>query len=715
LIYLEILLTIIALSIVLYYLVINIKNKIRFTLNQVFIVTLFFSLIFLTVQLLILLKPSAIPSTILGRIFIGTVMLTGAFLVNLVQIYPDGDFKKKLPYILIAAIPGFFVTYLSIGTNFIINKISLEEFIIYHPGKYFMTYGFMITIYLVFAGSMGIYKIVTLKNKVLSKELQYLFAGITLLFSILYVSSWILPQYYEIYMFRISGISLSWSVLVILMNYAVYDIKKIDFKRFYITLLSGIMTLALLFIPVLFIIKYNYIWAENYKIPGPALGILIFLYLFIFYKYIRQKIEYIFKTGILKLRSNLNEFFIPLAQLSHKGDQQAFWNNFYKITIGDLTEQYKIKSAYLFMINESGNNYDCIYNTGPDFKNSIPVDSIIIKSLNIQTAVIDTSKLHSDKKYITIKDEVLDFFNENEIEIAMPFFDHKNSLISFLLIGYLPGNKLYSRSFMQALELYRIQFQYNLANELYLETVKRTQLIEHDRLVVETIKKKIIPKSMKQVRGIRVSSFHVNISDNGGDYFDSIITSDNKVCLFMSDPSYNSIESAILSLELYTIFNTPSNSINSPGKKLNQINQILTTSKFTDKYAPSYCLTLSPDLEMEYSNGAFNPLLIFNPHNNNFNSFETKGIPVGVDFNFNYVSKSTKLIPGSIGILYSDGLVSGINNEGDAFTLEKVKKIVTDESENSPALISRKIYDEFSNFTDRDKLTNDASIIVFKV
>ena len=105
----------------------------------------------------------------------------------------------------------------------------------------------------------------------------------------------------------------------------------------------------------------------------------------------------------------------------------------------------------------------------------------------------------------------------------------------------------------------------------------------------------------------------------------------------------------------------------------------------------------------------------FNPKNENFTPYTSKGIPLGVDIDHTYNNMTAKLIHGSIGILYSDGLISAINSNGDSFSLEKIKSIVIENSESTPAVITRTIYNEFSRFIDRDRLTNDASLIIFKV
>jgi sigma-B regulation protein RsbU (phosphoserine phosphatase) len=95
--------------------------------------------------------------------------------------------------------------------------------------------------------------------------------------------------------------------------------------------------------------------------------------------------------------------------------------------------------------------------------------------------------------------------------------------------------------------------------------------------------------------------------------------------------------------------------------------------------------------------------------------FDTKGIPIGIDRNFNYETKNIELPSGSIGFVYSDGLTSAINGEGNTYQLGRVKDILRAAPDDTAAILTRKIFDDFSEFTGSNKHSSDVSGIVFKI
>jgi serine phosphatase RsbU (regulator of sigma subunit) len=108
------------------------------------------------------------------------------------------------------------------------------------------------------------------------------------------------------------------------------------------------------------------------------------------------------------------------------------------------------------------------------------------------------------------------------------------------------------------------------------------------------------------------------------------------------------------------------------------------------------------------------PLIFYDAARESFADLDTKGIPVGIDKNFTYESRTISVMPGSIGILHSDGLESALGASGTPYTIGRVKDIIRLNQGDTPAMLVRKIYDDFRDFTKGGLLTTDVSLIVFR-
>jgi sigma-B regulation protein RsbU (phosphoserine phosphatase) len=436
----------------------------------------------------------------------------------------------------------------------------------------------------------------------------------------------------------------------------------------------------------------------------------------LFYRFCKPFIEDILRREYIILDKNFADFFLSISQLTVADKHGPLWNEFYDKSIDEFRNRFKISGAYLFLSNQNDGKFRFVHGVGPEIdKTPIENNSIIVKNLNINTRVLDRFIIYADPDYKADKSELIQFYNKYNIEVAIPFYHKVSGMIGFLILGYLPDRRQYSKTFISTLEIYRIQFQRLLENGLLLEELRLNQVVEHDKMVVGGIKKKILPRELNSIEGIKISSFYMNNSSYGGDYFDSIKIGPDKIAIIISDSAYYGVESAIISLELFSAFHSRPRKVETPEKILSVLNWVLTTSRLTKKYAPTFLMTYSSNGEISYSNAGFNPLIIFDPSGNEFHSYTTKGIPIGVDKDFKYESHATKVAQGSIGILYSNGFLSSINPRGESYSIEKVKNIIIKNKNENAAIITRRIYQDLSDFIKDKKQTNDSSLIIFKI
>jgi sigma-B regulation protein RsbU (phosphoserine phosphatase) len=398
-----------------------------------------------------------------------------------------------------------------------------------------------------------------------------------------------------------------------------------------------------------------------------------------------------------------------------ESDRKLFWKKFYDDSIAALVQKYGIRGAYLFVLDFQDNTLKPAYMLGDDLAvERIDDADPVVACLNMESGFVTSSILYADSRYRDKRDAYLGMFDDNNIEIAIPFFGMDKRLIGVLFLGRLPGARLYTKTFISVLELFRIQFQHQLFNGRILDEVKQNQVVAHDRLVVDTIKGKIIPDGMKQVKGIRISSFHMNNSSQGGDYCDSQVIGKGKVALIMADLSYGGVDSGILALELYGAFHSPARGVDTPDRMLTNMNWVVSTSRFSKKYAPALCVTFAAG-RIEYAGAAFNPLLMYNPRDNSFTQLETRGIPIGVDREYIYEAKEITAQQGVVGLMYSDGLASAMNASGASYGLDGVKRVVAAGRDMGPPELVRDIFADLSAFIGDHRQLSDISLILFKV
>lgn len=503
--------------------------------------------------------------------------------------------------------------------------------------------------------------------------------------------------------------------LLISTGYLLMDLRNNDFTRFYRETLLILICFIVYAVPLWFFLKYSA--SLNMK-PLFALlikSIVIFAWLVISYRALNPLRELLRHSILNRLTAKVNNILVPIHELRKITDMDKFWAFITQDNFQGLQKGFGIQSAYFMLINRKDKGYHFTYGFGPGIEpDFLSRDSIIIKQLSSYRGIFEKSYLLTDINLEGSEKEINDFFTNNNLEAAIPFRNMSDVVVGLLLLGSISGRKGFNADILNALEIFRIKLQNLLTTGLILDEVTADQVNDHDRIVVNTIKKRILPDEMISIPGVRISSLYINNSPSGGDYLDSVKIGKDSSIIFMSDTSYSGIDSALVALQQYSILHSRTMIFNSAEKVLNTMNQVLKTSRLSGSYVKSACVIISSDGNFTYSNASFNPLIILDSETGKVNEVETAGIPLGVEMNYRYTMTSAKLREGTIGILYSDGLTSSCNEAGEAFTLDKIKAIAARFSRQNPSIITREIYRELSRFTEGKQQMNDISLIVFK-
>jgi len=714
----EIFITTIAIFISLYIFGLNLIKRYKFLLNRIFAAIAFFMSLQFLVYLLMLLNFKTLPYSILGRSYVVILLILIQLSFHLLQIYPKGETKGYRLLIFLFSLPGFVAIYLTLFTKFIISATIFEEYITFYPGPAFVFYAIIVFLYLLGDVILLVRKIIILHDKSLSRQLRLFATGISIMFFVLISMLFVWPILYNINQYRNIGVSIPQAIILLIVHYSVFDIRDIDFKNFYKKLIFWILFFIILFVPIYLLLRVNFSFFKIKDIPTILTAIIIFFYFAVFYKKIQLRMENVFFREKKNLINKLNTFFQQSMILESEKEKEDYWNNFYNQYIQFLGDSFGVLTAHFFIYNKDKDIFNYVYGYGeePTFK-KLNLNHDLTEILEKYSQVIDKSILYYDINYQRHTDDIISFFNQAGIEVALPILNEEKIIFGFILLGKLKNNKFYSKTFLSVLELYRIQFQTRLLNSLMLEKVKTEEIYNHDKLVLEEIKQNIIPKKLIQMPGFRASSFFINNSTYGGDYFDSIeLAPEGKLAVFISNIRQSGIYSSASALELFSVLHSKEKEKITPDKILNAMNWVMTTSNYSKNNTPAFCLTYnSRNKKIEFSNAALNPLILFDCENGKFTEFEDESSPVGVNPDFIFSSKSQIIETETVGLIYSDGLITSIDTNGEKYSIARIKNIIKKEKDSTPAIIVRKIFDDYSNFINDKKQIDDASIIVFKI
>jgi GAF domain-containing protein/anti-sigma regulatory factor (Ser/Thr protein kinase) len=188
----------------------------------------------------------------------------------------------------------------------------------------------------------------------------------------------------------------------------------------------------------------------------------------------------------------------------------------------------------------------------------------------------------------------------------------------------------------------------------------RARRYEGERVVAETLQRSVLPETVPAMEGARVAALYLPGStavDVGGDWFDTLTLPDGRLGFVVGDVVGKGVRAASTMAQLRNGMRALSLDASSPAETMTKLNLLL--ENYIDvPFATLVYLALDPDtLAVTLTSAGHPPPLVVEPSGRTTFLEGAGGLPLGVDVTAEYGEWETSLEPGSIIVLYTDGLV----------------------------------------------------------
>lgn len=212
---------------------------------------------------------------------------------------------------------------------------------------------------------------------------------------------------------------------------------------------------------------------------------------------------------------------------------------------------------------------------------------------------------------------------------------------------------------------------------LHNETLERRQR-ERDLEIARSIQMNLLPRSMPEIEGFEFSGMSRPALMVGGDYFDVAALEDGKVVMAVADVSGKGIPAAILVASVRSAVriearSLPFENIVSVVRRLNEAVCEETTSNMFVTMVLGVLDTESR--RFQFCNaGHAHPIL--RTADGRVAHLQAGGCFLGIDPELQMESDSVELEPGSLLVLYTDGVTDALNEDGEAFGHERLMQYI---------------------------------------
>jgi phosphoserine phosphatase RsbU/P len=292
---------------------------------------------------------------------------------------------------------------------------------------------------------------------------------------------------------------------------------------------------------------------------------------------------------------------------------------------------------------------------------------------------------------------------------------YRERLVGVLLLGDKVTKTNFSTEDMTLLSVLSNQIAIAMENaRLYNETIEK-QRIEEDLQLAREIQRNLLPRFRPQGKRFELAGFNLPSREVGGDYYDFIPLSDDRIGIVIGDISGKGIPAAILMSNLQATFRISALHAKSTSEAMclvnNQIIQTTSVEKFATLF---YGVFDAKTRTLEYTNAGHNFPILWRP-NRDFSLLKEGGLVIGVLKDAPYQSVKIQLLPGELIVFYTDGVTEARNKAEEEYGEPRLVDAVSRCSDRPAEAILETILDSVTLFTDGDLESDDLTLVVMKV
>lgn len=290
----------------------------------------------------------------------------------------------------------------------------------------------------------------------------------------------------------------------------------------------------------------------------------------------------------------------------------------------------------------------------------------------------------------------------------------KGNMIGLIALFNKISDDGFNESDKRMLSIIAAQSAQVIENSRLLEEEKALFSIQEELKMAYNIQMNLLPKEPPDIPGYDIIGKSIPAKEVGGDYFDFIKLTENKMAFCLGDISGKGLPAAILMSNLQATVHGQAILKSSIEKWLGHCNTLMFRNSDPEKFSTFFLGILDfQDDHICYSNAGHNYPLLFSSGRKS-KRLDKSGIVLGCLEDYPFAEERIKMEEGDLLLIYSDGITEAINENDEEFGETRLEDIIISNQGNSSSELVDKIINSVNTYSgDLDQM-DDMTLVIIK-
>jgi phosphoserine phosphatase RsbU/P len=284
--------------------------------------------------------------------------------------------------------------------------------------------------------------------------------------------------------------------------------------------------------------------------------------------------------------------------------------------------------------------------------------------------------------------------------------------IGVLYLDSRERGRLLSVPARAALEALATQAALAIENaRLYTQTLEKARL-DKELSIASAIQQALLPDARRTGSFFDAVGASIPSRTIGGDFFDYQTLPDGRFTFSLGDITGKGPAAALLTALVQGVLATCAATVATPEQTVAVVNHVLLSRRVEGRYLTLFLGVLGPDGRFSYCNGGHNPPLLFTA--SGVRRLDTGGTLIGAFPEPRFERQDLTLAPGDTLVMFSDGVTEAVDQAGEEFAEERVRKVIERCVSESPDRVLEELLRAVRQFADAATPLDDLTAVVVR-
>ena len=299
--------------------------------------------------------------------------------------------------------------------------------------------------------------------------------------------------------------------------------------------------------------------------------------------------------------------------------------------------------------------------------------------------------------------------------IALPLIVGKR-LLGMMVFCTTHKDKLFSDLDFSFIKSYADYTAQAIDNLYKYQSLLENREIQREIDIAAGIQKRLLPSVMPDFKSGSARIHSKPARGISGDYFDAIRLDDEKILYTVCDVAGKGVPASMLMIMIRTILHTICARHRNANTLMKELNYHIAGRIGVDQYATMAVFILDENKkEISYSNAAHHPLYLYRKSEEHFRSFDTDGLPIGVDKDSDFGHKRIRLDEGDYLFLFTDGLPEARSENGKELSVSQLLRFLGSNIDKTPEELIPSVDGFIEQFAENAKQHDDQTFLALQI